>query len=207
MRSLVFSRIGLAVVVVLLALLGLAVPVEAGSSVTDCTKYGPGSGTLQEALVGGGTITFVCDGNIIVPQIKIGTDVVISAMGHSVILSGSTYNRVFYVQPGGNLELEHVVITEGRAGGEMSPLFDGGGIYNAGTLRLIDSTIQDCHATDDFPHPSYVNGTGGGIFNVGALNSDRQCRAEQRQRAERWRHRQRGRERNACQHSGAGEQW
>ena len=51
-----------------------AQPAAAAGSVTDCSTYGPGAGTLQDALVTAGNVTFACDGTIIVPEIIISAD-------------------------------------------------------------------------------------------------------------------------------------
>lgn len=70
---------------------------KAGGTVTDCSKYGPDPGTLQAALVGGGTVTFACSGTIIVPQIDLQADTIIDATGQSITLSGNNTNTVLQI--------------------------------------------------------------------------------------------------------------
>src|SRR5262245_1263628 len=84
------------VAVVLLALsVIISTPVHAAGIVTDCSTFGPGTGTLAEALVGGGTITFDCSGTITVPDMFISGAVTIDASSRpagSVILDGNNTN-------------------------------------------------------------------------------------------------------------------
>ncbi len=128
---------------------------DRGKLVTNCTTYGPGPGTLQEALSGGGTVTFACSGTIIVPQIDINPDngildTKIDASGQNVTLSGNHANRVFYLKDDRyslypKLELINLKITQGLR-------IPGGGIANSGgVLTLVNSTVSG----------------GGGIFNNG----------------------------------------
>jgi hypothetical protein len=117
----------------------------AAGTVTDCTMFGPGPGTLSDALAGGGTVTFACDGTIIVPEIVINTSTVIDATGQSVTLSGNNTNRVLtlddrQVDPA-TVELRNLTITQGNGvGGVVSPA--GGGILSTGTLTLRNSTVS-----------------------------------------------------------------
>src|SRR5690349_3741504 len=63
--------------------------VHAAGSVSDCSKFGPGPGTLQEALAGGGTITFTCSATITVSStITMAADTVLDATDQSVTISG-----------------------------------------------------------------------------------------------------------------------
>jgi len=67
--------------------------------------------------------------------------------------------RIIHVGTTGNLTLNRVTIT----GGLMNIGFDnGGGIYNAGTLNVLESSIVQNEVSSIFP-------SGGGIYNIGPL--------------------------------------
>ncbi len=69
--------------------------------------------------------------------------------------SASPAARIFFVQAGASLTLTNTVVTGGTA-----PLDFGGGIFNEGTLNLINSEVTGNSASG-----------GGGIDNRGTLNS------------------------------------
>jgi CSLREA domain-containing protein len=71
-----------------------------------------------------------------------------------ITISGNDSVRVLVVGTGETLELKELTVADGRAG------FDGGGIVNAGTLTVTDSTISGNSAGI---------GAGGGILNFGTL--------------------------------------
>lgn len=70
---------------------------------------------------------------------------------------GGIFNR-------GRLVLRNTTVGQSRAQGG-SPAF-GGGIYNLGYTRIVDSTISDCWAKDRVAGPYYTHGHayGGGIY-------------------------------------------
>jgi predicted outer membrane repeat protein len=137
--------------VLLLALAGLALfdsrPAHAAGTVTDCSTYGPGTGTLQAALAGGGMVTFACDGAIVVPQISISADTEIDATGHTVTLSGNNANRVFYVHSNHHLTLKSITIANGQGptGFTGCPDYCGGGVVVdvGGQLTVRGSIFRD----------------------------------------------------------------
>ena len=94
---------------------GAPLPASAAGTVSDCTTYGPGPGTLMAGLVGGGQVTFTCSGKIVVPVIGITRDTVIDTTGHTVTLSGNNVNPVFYVDAV-RLDLIGLTVTGGNAG-------------------------------------------------------------------------------------------
>jgi len=81
-----------------------------------------------------------------------GTLTITNSTGASNLrISGNNTSRVFYVNtgnPGGNLTINGVTITNGTAG-------LGGGIFNIGTITLTNSTVSG----------NTANNNGGGIFN------------------------------------------
>ena len=91
-----------ALLLLLSLLLGTTLPGERASAqgvVTDCTQAG-----LQAAMAGGGLVTFACEGTIaLTNEIRVLTNTVLDASGHSVIISGPTGTnatgqvRLFYI--------------------------------------------------------------------------------------------------------------
>ena len=69
-----------------LFLAGFSVEARAAGTVTDCSTFGPGPGTLEAALVGGGTVTFACSGTIDVGgTVQPAMDTVIDADGQASV--------------------------------------------------------------------------------------------------------------------------
>ena len=86
-----FSKHAVTGVVALLLLLPLTV--LGGGVVTNCTEA-----NLRAAMVGGGTVTFACDGTITLANtITLSLDTFLDGRGHQVTISGSNTVRVFYV--------------------------------------------------------------------------------------------------------------
>src|SRR5436190_20609795 len=78
--------------------------------VTNCDET-----TLLAAMVGGGTVTFACDGTItLASQLAIDTDATLDATGHNVVLSGGNAVRLFNVNLGVSLTLMNLTIANGR---------------------------------------------------------------------------------------------
>jgi predicted outer membrane repeat protein len=143
---------------------GYSLAVQAGGPVRDCSTYGPpGAGTLEEALVGGGQVTFSCSGTIVVPEIEIAFDTTIDAAGQDVTLSRDNTNRVFVVDEGVTLDLNHVSIADGEASSSDVSDGRGGGIYahSESTVTLSNVTVSNNHASK----------FGGGIYMAGGTLS------------------------------------
>src|SRR5215510_13829046 len=67
-----------------------------GASVNPCTDA-----ALRMAVHGGGTVTFDCDGTILLTNtIIIDHDTILDASGHNVLISGNNSVRVFPVNTG-----------------------------------------------------------------------------------------------------------
>ena len=76
---------------ILLALLMLPFSAFCGGVVTNATEA-----ALNTALVGGGTVTFACDGTITFTSTKaITNSLVLDATGHNVVLSGGNAVQLF----------------------------------------------------------------------------------------------------------------
>jgi hypothetical protein len=102
-----FSRLSIAVLVLLALCLTGASAADAAGNVTNCSTFGSSAtvGDLAWALQGGGTVTFGCSGTIVVPEIVLSTNTILDATGQSVTVSGNNANRVLFVNSGVTVEL------------------------------------------------------------------------------------------------------
>jgi predicted outer membrane repeat protein len=145
-----------------LTLLGLlaAAPVEAADAVVGppCDEVAFNVALGAVLLSGGGTITFNCGGGAILffSYAKwIYANVTIDG-GGVVTLSGGTVAPLFYVDPAGRLTLEDITLSDGFGGD-----FDGGAIYNDGTLVVSHSTFRNNRTT--------LTWSGGAIVSYGPV--------------------------------------
>jgi len=149
------------------AALWLLLPFAAGGAgvVTNCTEA-----DLHAAMSGGGTVTFACDGTIILAAtITNATDTVLDATGHQVVISGGTNVQVFYLNTNVSLSLVNLTVASGApgflAGGYSSTNSSGGGVFNAGgTLNLMGVTLTNNRAA-----------RGGAVFNQGGVVNATNC--------------------------------
>ena len=102
------------------------------------------------------TITFSVSGTITLgstlPTIVSGQGALTIDGGGNITISGNNTVRVFVVDSAASLALQNLTVANGRAS-------DGGGILNAGTLTITNSTFSDNWAVN----------SGGGILNAGTL--------------------------------------
>jgi hypothetical protein len=170
--------------------LAQGLPLHANGSVNPCTEV-----EFDAALVGGGRITFACDGTIPLRSTKIiAVDTILDASDRQVILSGSQSNRLFIINPGVTLTLRGLTLTAGKhqgAPGRTSTSGDhggsgtagqGGAILNAGgTLIAINTRFTTNNATGgnggDGSAGSFLgvngrNGGAGGHAVGGAIDND-----------------------------------
>jgi hypothetical protein len=113
---------------------------------------------LDHALSNGGLITFACGGpkTIHLSTVKDITQNITLDGGDAVTLTTDFQTRLFAVNPGITLGLQHIVLD-----GAASMGSDGGAIANHGTLKLDHATIQ--HSQTDSNH------SGGAIFSDGPV--------------------------------------
>ena len=128
------------------------------NSLADSTTPGDGICTLREAInnansdsntaggdcvtgSGADTITFSVSGTITLGSTlpNITTPVAINGTGQTVVVSGNNTVRVLYVESTGNLMLNTITVQNGRMTGSGNL---GGGIYNAGTVTVTNSTLS-----------------------------------------------------------------
>ena len=107
--------------------------------------------------LGAATYTFTTAGRFEDQALKGDLDIrgnliIRGASAGTTIIDAALIDRVFHVFPGASLTLENLTIKNGYA-------FDGGGIFNEGTLILTNVNVQ-CHTAAN---------QGGGIYNTGTL--------------------------------------
>jgi hypothetical protein len=136
------------------------------STVTNLSDHDPGS--LRDAIAttpSGGMVDFQpgLTGKIVLTsgELAISKDLTIDGPGADVIMvSGNKASRVFNNIGNFTVAISGLTIADGMVTGD-----DGGGIYNAGTLTITDSTFSGNAASNT----RYSDGFGGGIGNVGTL--------------------------------------
>jgi hypothetical protein len=123
---------------VLLALLWLFQALAYGAgTVTNFSS----SANLQQAMAGGGTVTFASNGTIMLTSaISVRTNTVLDATGYTVTISTTNGSnampvRLFEVEPGVTFTIDNLTLANGRG-------TNGGAIYNRGTLVLSDCTFS-----------------------------------------------------------------
>ncbi|MBI5567109.1 MAG: Ig-like domain repeat protein [Chloroflexi bacterium] len=116
-----------------------------------------GAGTLRQAIAdvcAGGTITFDGDYTITLDsQLTIGQDVTINGGAHTVTVTGNDAVRVFQVNAAVVFNLYALTVTSGNC-----VTCDGGGMNNAGTANVANSTFVGNNAQH-----------GGAVYNSGTL--------------------------------------
>jgi hypothetical protein len=150
-----------AVLFLLLAMLAPGSPAHADSCLVT-TGADSGEGSLR-AMIGNPvceTITFDGDYTVVLAShLAIERNVTIDGAGHSVTVSGNHAVRVFVVNAGATLHINHLNVVDGYASSWIPGDFfdyDGGGIHNQGTLDVSNSVFSGNGA----------NGHGGAIFNA-----------------------------------------
>ena len=146
---------------------------------------------VRGALERGGSVTFACDGVLVLSnQIAIANDVSLDASGRAITFSGANTTRVFSVSPGITMAMTNITLGNGRSASS------GGAIYNEGTVlaygcRFISNMVIGAAgipgtnglAGTNNPNPALITpGTpgnpgsdgqdvlGGAIYNSGDLN-------------------------------------
>jgi hypothetical protein len=122
------------------------VSVLKAATVTVCNEA-----SLRSALAGGGTVTFACDGTITLSNtLVIAANTVLNGNGHVVTVSGNNAVRVFYVNAGVSFTLQNLTVanglvigTNGVVMGEPGEDASGAGIFNNGTLTILNCSFQN----------------------------------------------------------------
>src|ERR1039458_5675283 len=143
--------------------------------------------TLRNELAGGGTVTFDCDGVIVLSNtIVIATNTILDASGHNMIISGNEAKRIFTVNTNVNFILKNLVLANGFAIGRglletnefgtITNLYEfdgtGGALCSTGTVQIIQCVFSNNIASgtnfgkfgSGWPFPGATAGSGGAIF-------------------------------------------
>lgn len=136
-----------------------------------CATTGTGTCTLRDAITfanansGGDVITFSVSGTISLGSALPAIDdtLTIDGTGQTIAVSGAGTYRVLEVNSGKTLTVKALTIENGKGAAGCSdghPVNCGGGIYNAGTLTVTNSTFDT----------NSGGNRGGGIYNAGTLS-------------------------------------
>src|SRR5881394_3394909 len=88
------------------------------SSLADAVVSECSEAALRAALAGGGTVTFACDGTIVLTStLGIASNTTLDANGHEVTISGGHSVPLLNVGPGVSLTLENLILANGFAAG------------------------------------------------------------------------------------------
>src|SRR4030095_4931108 len=109
--------------------------------VNPCNEAG-----LRAALAAGNSVTFGCDGTIVLSNaISLTTAVSIDSAGHSVALSGGGNVRVFQIGSGGVVRLKGLTLTDGfhrgATGAPATAGMGGGILVEQGQLYATDCSF------------------------------------------------------------------
>jgi hypothetical protein len=137
-------QVKLGVLTILFATLLGFNPVGLAATVNNCDEA-----SLRAALAGGGTVTFSCDGTIVLTNtLTISQATILDGGGHNVTLSGGNAVRIFEVLSNVSLSLDNLTMAYGRATGAEGEIFGQGGAVRVqgGTLRAVSCTFATNNA-------------------------------------------------------------
>ena len=141
---------------------------DGGSGGTTAREFPCNEQGIRDAIAeGGGPHTFDCVGSAIVTtleEIVVDNDVILDGE-NGLTVDGDEEHRVFSIAEGVAAELRGFTVTGGTV---IWPDAEGGGIYNAGELTLLDTTVQENTALPEANNCPNIEGCpafGGGIFN------------------------------------------
>jgi hypothetical protein len=153
-------------------------PVWAAGTVTSCSET-----SLRNAMAGGGTVTFACDGTITLantisnpppsrfPSFKT-NNVVLDGTGHQITISGGNNVRVFYVGTNNTLGLVNLTLANGLS-------TNGGGAIcvQTGTVCATNCTFMGNTAMPgtNFASQLLNDAQGGAIRNEGGYVNLQNC--------------------------------
>ena len=116
--------------------------------------------SLRSALAEGGTVTFACDGTIVLTNtIVVDATASIDASGHKVTLSGGNSVRIFDVLSNATLALNQLTLANGQGRGSDGTTMQPGTPGQGGAVRVQGGTL--CAVNCTFATNTAVGGKGG----------------------------------------------
>jgi len=126
---------------------------------------------LREAMAGGGTVTFACDGTItLASTITNVIDTVLDGSGHQVTISGNRAVRVFSVTTNVHFSVVNLTIADGTSLGG-SAILNLGGIVDLNGVAICSNTAASIVPNDTLSPAA----SGGAIFNRGGIINATNC--------------------------------
>jgi len=153
----------------------------------------PDVNELTRAVQAGGSVTFVCDGEIVFPgPIALSRDMVMDGANHALTLAGN-YAQLFTIQGAIHVGLRNLTLITGHAaaGGAIynsngivsvsnvvfngneaiGPSAYGGAIYNSGGTLNLTNVIFNGNTAQGLRETANGSGSGGAIYNTnGTIN-------------------------------------
>lgn len=136
-------------------------PVNGAGTVETCTEA-----ALRTAVIGGGQVTFACEGTIVLSSpVRITNATALDASGRVVVLSGNRATRVLEVAAGAQLALTNLTLADGAANRGAAVLSQGGDVIGVGcTFRG-----NEARGTNGIENASGEPAAGGAIWSAGSL--------------------------------------
>jgi len=147
----------------------------------------PDDAALRAALAGGGTVTFNCEGTIVLTgTLAVASSTVINATGHAITISGGNAVQLFSISPGVIASFINLTLAKGYAMGSNGmadpPVTNGqpgmgGAIFNnGGTVALTSCNVVSNNATGGAGSNSGGgDGLGGAIYNLAGTLAITNC--------------------------------
>jgi len=142
-------------------------------TVTTRNDFGPGSlRTILGNALPGDTINFAVTGTIALNEAALFVfpeGLTIRGPGADrLAISGNGVTRVLEIHPEARVTISGLTIRDGKVE-ELRESAPGGGIFNSGTLRLLDCAVVNNHAKGGGSNGGRATNSGGGIQNWGSM--------------------------------------
>jgi hypothetical protein len=125
---------------------------------------------LRSALTGGGSVTFACEGTILLSStITNSLDTALDATGHQITISGRDLVRVFYIRTNVTFSINNLIIAQGRSTNGAGILNDYGTVNVTNTIFTNNRVVG---ASGSLSPELAAGGSvaGGAVANFGVIN-------------------------------------
>ena len=135
---------------------------DSGGTVTGCTEA-----DLRAAMLGGGVVTFACDGTIrLGSPLSVLTDTVLDGRNHKVTISGGGAVQLVYVADNVRLTILNLSFADGVS-------TNGGALFNAGgsvyATNCVFTGNRAAGPDGSSSAPDGITGAGGAVYNTGSF--------------------------------------